>query len=634
MFKKILKQYWGYDGFRPMQEEIVKSIYDGNDTLGLLPTGGGKSITFQVPALAKEGICIVVTPLIALMKDQVENLKKRGIKAVAIHSGLTQRELMIALDNCIYGGYKFVYLSPERLSTPLFLEKLVHFNVNMLAIDEAHCISQWGYDFRPSYLKIADIRKELPDVPVLALTATATPEVVKDIQKQLNFKQENVFQKSFERKNLIYVVRKTEDKEKELLNILKSVDGSAVVYVRNRKKTKEYAEFLVKNEVSADYFHAGLSPKVKDLKQNNWMNNSCRVIVSTNAFGMGIDKPDVRVVVHLDAPDSLEAYFQEAGRAGRDEQTAYSVFLWSDVDKRQLNKSVSDNFPEIEVIRKVYDSLCNYFEVAVGYGENRVFNFSIGQFCKNFGYNVITVLSSLKILERAGYLQFAEESNMPSRLILLMNNFELNLFYDSNPSYTNLIKTILRGYTGLFVEYAVIDEDKIAQRLGVSRDEVYEKLVALSKFKVLHYIPAQNTPLITFLERRELSSDLVFTKQVYGDRLVQYRERVDSVIEYLTTSHICRSVLLLRYFGQTNNSYCGSCDVCISRKKSAIKKEDFNIIEEEIISNLKNKSLSTETIISKSEYPSNDVWEVLHWLEDVGKIQYNNKGDIELLKDK
>jgi len=633
MFKKILKEYWGYDGFRPLQEDIIRSVYDGKDTLGLLPTGGGKSITFQVPALAMEGVCIVVTPLIALMKDQVENLKKRNIKAVAIHSGLTYREIVIALDNAIYGGYKFVYLSPERLTTELFLEKLQHLNVSMLAIDEAHCISQWGYDFRPSYLKIAEVRELLPDVPVLALTATATPEVVTDIQKQLNFEKENLFQKSFERTNLIYVVRKTEDKEKELLNILNSIDGSSVVYVRNRKKTREYAEFLQKNGVSADYFHAGLSPETKDLKQNQWMSNECRVIVSTNAFGMGIDKPDVRVVVHLDAPDSLEAYFQEAGRAGRDEELAYAVFLWSDIDKRQLNKSVTDAFPEPDVIRNVYDGICNYFQIAVGFGADQIFNFNIGEFCRNFGFNAITVVNSLKILERAGYMQFAEESNIPSKLMFLANNYEIDRFQDSYPQYNHLIKTILRSYTGLFTEFVTIDDELIAKRMETTRENVYEQLLALSRFKIVHYIPQRNTPLITMLERREEIKYLHFSDAVYKDRLVVYRKRVDSVLEYLTISHICRSVLLLRYFGETHNRYCGSCDVCISRKKTSLKEKDFGEIEDEIKLNLKDKSLPVEEVVKRIDYSSGDVWEVIHWLEDVGKVQYNRKGDIELLND-
>lgn len=402
IYQHVLKRYWGFDAFRDLQEDIIRSVGEGRDTLGLMPTGGGKSITFQVPALAHDGICLVITPLIALMKDQVENLKKKGIKAHAIHSGLTFNEIQTAFDNCIYGDYKFLYLSPERLSTELFLTKLPHLKINLLAVDEAHCISQWGYDFRPSYMKIAEVRELLPNVPLLALTATATPQVVEDIQELLNFKKKNVFQKSFERPNLAYVVRPSESKEEQLIKILESVRGSAVVYVRNRKKTREYAELILRNGIKADFFHAGLPQKVKDDRQEKWKTNQSRVMVCTNAFGMGIDKPDVRVVVHMDSPDSLEAYFQEAGRAGRDGEKAYAVLLWSPADKMQLNRSATITFPEPEVIKRVYNAVGNFFQIAVGSGSNANFDFNMGRFCAAYGFNVLTVFNSLKILQRAG----------------------------------------------------------------------------------------------------------------------------------------------------------------------------------------------------------------------------------------
>ncbi|ASB47806.1 RecQ family ATP-dependent DNA helicase [Alkalitalea saponilacus] len=628
-YREILKKYWGYDDFRPMQEDIIKSVGEGKDTLGLLPTGGGKSITFQVPAMAKPGICLVVTPLIALMKDQVENLKKKGIKAYAVHSGLTGMEIQIAYDNCIYGGVKFLYLSPERLSTPVFLEKLQHLKVNLLAIDEAHCISQWGYDFRPGYLKIADVREHLPNVPVLALTATATPRVVDDIQEQLRFEKKNVFQKSFERTNLAYVVRKCEDKEGQLVKILSSVQGTAVVYVRNRKKTREYAEHLQKNGISADYFHAGLTQKVKDFRQQQWKSGACRVIVSTNAFGMGIDKPDVRIVVHMDAPDSLEAYFQEAGRAGRDEKKAYAVMLFSPADKMQLNKSVTTSFPEKEVIHKVYDSLCNFFQVAVGHGEGLVLDFNIGKFCTAFGFNILSVFNSLKILQRAGYLYYTEDSDIPSKVMMQMSDFELYKYQVANAKLDPFIKVLLRSYTGLFTEYASIDEDLLAQRLKVTRDDVYQALLTLSRAKVLHYIPQRRTPLITFLHRREELRHIVLAPEIYEQRQKEYRQRVDAVLEYATTTHICRSRLLLHYFGQGNSNNCGHCDVCLDRKKQNLTDDEFSKIEEAIYNTLNAEPISAESLTEKLSFAQDKTWKVIHWLEDVGAVSENQDGVME-----
>jgi ATP-dependent DNA helicase RecQ len=614
-----------------MQLDIIQSVGEGRDTLGLLPTGGGKSLTFQVPALAQPGICLVVTPLIALMKDQVEQLNRKGIKAYAIHSGLNYGEIERAYDNCIFGDYKFMYLSPERLSTSMFLEKLPHLKVNLLAIDEAHCISQWGYDFRPSYLKIAEVREHLPGVPVLALTATATPEVVEDIQTQLKFPKRNVFQKSFERSNLAYVVRRSEDKEKQLLKILDGVPGSAVVYVRNRKKTKEYAELIQNHGIGADFFHAGLPQKVKDARQASWMLGDCRVIVSTNAFGMGIDKADVRMVVHMDSPNSLEAYFQEAGRAGRDEKKAFAVLLWSPQDKAQLTRSISTTFPEVDVIRRVYDALGNFFQLAVGFGEHQVLDFNIGRFCAAFGFNVLTLVSSLKILQRAGYLYFTEMADIPSTVMMLMNDYELYKFQVANARLDPFIKVLLRSYTGLFTDYASIDEDLLAKRLNVSRDEVYQAFLQLSRLKVLHYNPQRRTPLITYLQHRFEPRHLKFPPEVYKDRLEQYKDRVESVIDYATTVHVCRSRLLLRYFGEKSSANCGHCDVCLERKKSRLSDEEFNLIETALRNELLKSPQYADDLVNSLTFTTEKVWKVLRWLEEADVVAENEEGLLEWL---
>ena len=629
IYHDILRKHWGYDDFRPMQLDIIQSVGEGRDTLGLLPTGGGKSLTFQIPALAQPGICLVVTPLIALMKDQVEHLNRKGIKAYAIHSGLSYSEIERAFDNCVFGDYKFMYLSPERLSTRLFLEKLPHLNVNLLAIDEAHCISQWGYDFRPSYLKIADVREHLPHVPVLALTATATPQVVEDIQTQLKFPKKNVFQKSFERSNLAYVVRRSEDKEKQLLKILDAVPGSAVVYVRNRKKTKEYAELIQNHGISADFFHAGLPDKVKDARQARWMLGDCRVIVSTNAFGMGIDKANVRMVVHMDSPNSLEAYFQEAGRAGRDEKKAYAVLLWSPHDKSQLTRSITTAFPEVDVIRRVYDALGNYFQLAVGFGEHQVLDFNIGRFCAAFGFNVLTLVSSLKILQRAGYLYFTEMADIPSTVMMLMNDYELYKFQVANARLDPFLKMLLRSYTGLFIDYTSIDEDLLAKRLNVTREEVYQAFLLLSRLKVLHYTPQRRTPLISYLQHRFEPRHLRFPPEVYKDRLEQYGDRVESVIAYASSVHICRSRLLLSYFGEHSSANCGHCDVCLERKKTRLSDEEFENMEVAIQKQLQESPKHADELVSALSLPSDKVWKVLRWLEEADVVVENEAGALE-----
>ena len=495
-YRSILKQYWGYDNFRGIQADIIESIGSGKDTLGLMPTGGGKSITFQVPALAQPGLCLVITPLIALMKDQVRNLRDRGIKATAIYSGMTREEILIALDNCIFGNYKFLYISPERLGTEIFQLKLRSMKVSMITVDESHCISQWGYDFRPAYLQISEVRKLLPDVPVLALTATATPEVVKDIQERLAFRKENVFRMSFERQNLAYIVRRTENKAEELLHILQSVSGSAIVYTRNRKKTKEAALFLNANQITATFYHAGLNNEIKDQRQKSWLTGEHRVMVATNAFGMGIDKPDVRIVIHLDFPDSPEAYFQEAGRVGRDGQKAYAVLLYARNDQATLKKRIADTFPEKDYIRKVYEDVNYYYQMAMGDGLGCTYAFNIDEFCHNFKHFPIQVDSALKILTRAGYLEYTDEQDNASRILFTLQRDELYRIHENSPETENLIRTILRLYTGIFTDYAYINEDTLALRTGLTRQQIYETLVLLTKRHILHYIPGKKTPYI------------------------------------------------------------------------------------------------------------------------------------------
>jgi ATP-dependent DNA helicase RecQ len=628
-FKKILKQYWGYDDFRALQGEIIQSVASGNDTLALMPTGGGKSLTFQVPAMALDGICIVVTPLIALMKDQVANLTRRGIKAMAIHSGMHSNEIAIAFDNALFGGYKFLYISPERLGTTFFKERIQQFKVSILAVDEAHCISQWGYDFRPSYLKVAEIRELLPNVPVLALTATATPQVVDDIQDRLLFSRPNVFRKSFERTNVIYVVRQTEKKEEQLLNMLSAVAGSCIVYVRNRKQTKEIALMLNQQGISADFFHAGLDHTLRDERQQRWTQNRTRVMVATNAFGMGIDKPDVRLVVHMEAPDSLEAYFQEAGRAGRDEKKAYAVLLWSNHNKTQLNRQVTTTFPEPEVIKRVYEALGNFFQLAVGAGFLMSYDFNMAQFCHAYGFNMVTVLSSLRILERAGYIEFSEDMNMPSRIHFLMQRDELYKYQVANAEVDAFIKLLLRSFTGLFTEYAPISEDLLALRTGTNRNTVYQYLSKLNHSRVISYIPQRKGPQIIFSQPREDLRYVSLSKEVYADRVQKYRIQVDAVIHYATSGHICRSKLLMHYFGQNEAPDCGRCDVCLDKKKTGLTDKTFKDIEEKIKSLLAIKPLEYPDLIKQLNLPQTDTEKVIQWLEDAELIATNEDGLME-----
>jgi ATP-dependent DNA helicase RecQ len=621
-YQEILKQYWGYDSFRDLQEEIITSIGEGKDTLGLMPTGGGKSITFQVPALAQEGICIVITPLIALMKDQVQNLRKREIKALAIYSGMTRQEILTALENCIFGNYKFLYISPERLDTEIFRTKLRSMKVSMITVDESHCISQWGYDFRPAYLKIAEIRELLPEVPVLALTATATPEVVTDIQARLKFREGNVFRMSFERKNLAYIVRKTDNKTKEIPYILQRISGSAIIYVRNRRRTKEITELLMNEGITADFYHAGLDNAVKDLRQKRWQSGEVRVMVATNAFGMGIDKPDVRIVLHLDLPDSPEAYFQEAGRAGRDGEKAYAVILYSKSDKTTLHKRVVDTFPDKEYILNVYEHLQYYYQMAMGDGFQCIREFNLEEFCRKFKYFPVPVDSALKILTQAGYLEYTDEQDNSSRILFTIRRDELYKLREMGKEAEALIQSILRSYTGVFTDYAYISEESLAIRTGLTRQQIYNILVTLTKRRIVDYIPRKKTPYIIYTRERLELRFLHIPPSVYEERKARYEARIKAMEEYVTTENICRSRMLLRYFGEKNEHNCGQCDVCLSKRATDnLSEKSYEEVKRQILNLLSHSPLTPAETADQIKAEKEDIGQVIRYLLDEGELK-------------
>lgn len=619
-YRRILKEYWGFNDFRGIQREIIESIGSGRDTLGLMPTGGGKSIAFQVPALAGEGLCIVVTPLIALMKDQVANLRARGIKATAIYSGMRTSDVVTALENCIFGDYKFLYISPERISSELFVKKIQRVKVQLITVDEAHCISQWGHDFRPAYRQICELRRMFPSAPVLALTATATPEVVKDIQQQLNFREENCYSMSFERKNLVYVVRRTENKAKELLHILSRIEGSAIIYTLNRKKTKEVCDFLLANGVTAEYYHAGLSPESKDAKEHAWKSGTARVMVSTNAFGMGIDKPDVRLVVHVDLPSSVESYFQEAGRAGRDGEKAYAVVLYSKGDSRVVTRRLSDNYPPQDFIREVYDEVCYYYSMALGDGMDCTFEFSLGDFCKKYHRPTLQTDSALRILTRMGYIEYVEEMEYASRLRFIVDKDALFRFRGLPKEYELLINAILRNYSGLFTDPAFIDERYLSRVTSLSRHRMYEILVSLASKGLVMYAPSKKCPIITFTRHRVLGSELRFSRDVYDERRAVFADRLNSILSYATREDKCRSRLLLEYFGEKKSSECGNCDVCVASRAGG-KKAPVSAPAEWLLDYLSDRKLHSLDELDAMGLSRKAMTELLRTMCDEEKIE-------------
>jgi ATP-dependent DNA helicase RecQ len=619
-FREALTRYWGFSSFRPLQEDIILSVAGGKDTLGLMPTGGGKSLTFQVPGVVMEGICIVITPLIALMKEQVSRLNKMEIKSVAIHSGMTGEEIDIALENCIYGDYKFLYISPERVGTKVFRAKATRLNVSLVAIDEAHCISQWGYDFRPSYLKIVELRDLLPEkIPVLALTASATPQVIEDIMNKLRFREKNVLRKSFERKNISYLVRKVEDKSSYLLNSLKKVNGSGIIYVRSRKKTREIAELLVNNGISAGFYHAGLPQEVRDERQSSWSTGETRVIVSTNAFGMGIDKPDVRFVMHLDIPDSIESYFQESGRAGRDGKPSFAVMLITAADKSRLKDNLRQKFPAPERIKDIYEALCNFLQIPVGSGKNNVYDFNLSEFVTRFRLPVNETYNSLQFLQREGYLEFTEEINNPSRVHFVVGRDDLYKFQVANETFDSFIKLLLRSYTGMFTEFVPVNEDLLAKKAAISRDSVYQFLVRLSAQNIIRYIPGKKTPLVIFTEERLERKSLLISRENYHQVKEKHEFRVEKILEYTDANNKCRSVMLLDYFGEESDR-CGICDICRDRNELDLSKYEFDIILEEVKSILESGKPLMEELVKMITFPEEKSIKVIRWLLDHDKI--------------
>ena len=627
LYLKILRDTWGYSDFRGIQRDIIRSIAEGKDTLGLMPTGGGKSLTFQVPALAMEGVCIVITPLIALMKDQVDNLRRRQVLAAAIYSGMSRQEIVKTLENCVLGHTKILYVSPERIGSELFQTKLAHIKVSFITIDEAHCISQWGYDFRPSYLHIADIRRIKPDAPILALTATATTEVIDDIQEQLEFKEKNVFRMSFERKNLAYVVRSSDNKMQQLIHILNSISGSAIVYVRSRKLAKEISEYILNNKISATFYHAGLEHSTKDERQKKWHDDEVRVMVATNAFGMGIDKPDVRVVIHISCPDSIEAYFQEAGRAGRDGKKAYAVLLYDRGDRTKLVKRIAQEFPDKKEICRVYEHVAYYLQIAAGSGYGRTFRFEIEKFCRIFHHYPVIVNSALKILTRAGYLEYDVDPDSRTRVKFTLERDQLYMLHDTTPNEEAVITTMLREYSGLFVDYHFVEIAFIAHASGLTQQQVYLILTSLSQRRILHFIPERSVPLLTYTRDRVLPEEIVISKTVYEERKAQFEKRIESIINYAENDTVCRSRQLLRYFGETRTEDCQQCDVCLAHQKTPQSyKNTFNQALKAIKEMLADGEKHSITELNKITLNQDAKDEALEYLvnEEVIGVKYND----------
>lgn len=628
----ILKRYWSYDTFRPLQEEIIKSVLEGKDTLALLPTGGGKSICFQIPALMSDGICIVISPLIALMKDQVENLKSRGIKALAVHSGMTHYEVDAALDNAIFGNYKFLYLSPERISTDIFRIRASKMNVSFVVVDEAHCISQWGYDFRPEYLKIKDIFEVIGRVPVIALTATATRIVSADIMERLSFREPNIISGRFERENLSYVVRHSEDKNGQLLRVIKSVRGSGIVYVRERRRAEEIAAFLRSQDIQADSYHAGYSSKLRSSKQDDWMNGTTDIIVATNAFGMGIDKGDVRFVCHFDMPESMEAYFQEAGRAGRDGKRSYAVLLWNGNDTRRLRQIVTLTFPDINYLKDIYQKLYRYFNYTYGAGKGESVRFNLMEFSLNYKLNATMAYYAIKILEGEGFLKLTEEIENPSRIMFLINRDELYAVQLKNESLDSFIKSILRLYEGLFSGYVSIDEEYIAKITRNSKAAVVSMLIRLSRMGVIGYIPGAVSPLLIFLEERLEEKGLYISEQKYEKRKDAFEQRIESVIGYVKEEQFCRSAFIVDYFGQEKSSDCGICDICIGKRRSVDSKYYKLDIERRVIETLIDSPKTLEEIALLINDETKSYIEIIREMSDRGGVRID--GDMITLVSK
>ncbi len=631
--QQILTRYWGYSHFRPMQEEIINSVVEGKDTLALLTTGGGKSICYQVPALMKEGICLVISPLIALMNEQVEFLTHKGIRATMVHSSLISREIDIILDKCIHGNMKFLYVSPERLDTELFIARFQQMNVNLIAVDEAHCISQWGYDFRPSYLKIAELRRFFPDVPILAVTATATAEVAKDIQQKLEFKSENVLRVSFERKNLSYVVLKEEVKTPRLLSILNNVPGSGIIYVRSRRKAEEVMDMLKQKGISSDFYHAGLSFEERSKRQESWLKDGTRVMVCTNAFGMGINKAHVRFVVHLDLPDSLEAYFQEAGRAGRDEKRAYAVLLYNEADRLHLERAITHSFPIPDDIKKVYAALCSFYKMVPGSGKGVAFDFSLNEFCSAYSLEPVLVMGSIKFLERENYVMITEAFYRPSRIHMLIAPKDVYRYQVEVPAYDAFIKLLLRSYDGLFDGYINIKEYDLAKRSTLSINEVTDLLQRLDKKGIISYIPQSDKPQLIYLDDCHPINSLHISKQNYTDLKERALKRMEWLIHYATSTHKCRSEMLLAYFGETETIRCGICDVCIERNKLELSDLEFHTIAEQLKGALHKEPLSLSALVHAVKQIREDkVLKTLQWLIDNEKLVYNEDNMLEWKK--